>query len=713
MATLAIVLAAAPVLAQDADGEDLSLKDRWANLLHYLKVARPELAQKHGLAILEGGYEAKDIYAVARQFRESRQELSRGLKQEAVKDVAKDLLEAIESGYNAYRSDPEEIARNIELLGQSLYEYRAARDRLTKISGQYAVPQLIQKLREPESVTGPLLKERIITILPALGKEGVRPLSVALQTDSAELQVTLCRALGEIGYPHAAPRIKERLQREGIPDAGEKAARTALVACAGEDAFAKPLPELFYDLGEKYYYRAESLMPDSRYPTANVWYWSEERGVTFRQVPREVFCDVYTMRNARLALKHNPTFYKAVPLWLSGILNKAANMPEGAGDPTWPADLRGAEFYIRAASAKFQQDVLARALRDRNTPVAKGAISALGDTAGAESMVKPVAGGAQPMVEAMTYPALSVRLLAALALAGATPQKGFAGDDLVMPTLNEAIRLTASDRAVLIAGNQNTGNQVQQLLRDDGWQVARVDDVDAAAQAARDAGGADLVVLVQHSDALLALKKIRLQAALLNTPVLVVLTPAEKAIRYRGLARAVLAEKATEEAIGQALGQAVQMAPKTAMPAEEAADWAIRAAEKIRLLGRTAGTIYPIDRTRPTLLEATESDSTDVQLAAASALAVMPDETAQQGIVKLGLDGTAEVAAQVQAMQYATESVRRFGNKLTDELAQRVLDVVKGDGPGELRDAAARLLGALNLPSERIQSLIVETAVQP
>ena len=56
-------------------------------------------------------------------------------------------------------------------------------------------------------------------------------------------------------------------------------------------------------------------------------------------------------------------------------------------------------------------------------------------------------------------------------------------------------------------------------------------------------------------------------------------------------------------------------------------------------------------------------------------------------------------------------SLRRYGNQLTDEHAQQVLDVVKDteSGSAELLNAAAQALGSMNLPSDRIKSLIVET----
>jgi len=57
-----------------------------------------------------------------------------------------------------------------------------------------------------------------------------------------------------------------------------------------------------------------------------------------------------------------------------------------------------------------------------------------------------------------------------------------------------------------------------------------------------------------------------------------------------------------------------------------------------------------------------------------------------------------------------SESLRRFGNDLTDDLAQGVVGVVKSKASQPLREAAAQALAAMNLPSQKISSLLVETA---
>ena len=98
-----------------------------------------------------------------------------------------------------------------------------------------------------------------------------------------------------------------------------------------------------------------------------------------------------------------------------------------------------------------------------------------------------------------------------------------------------------------------------------------------------------------------------------------------------------------------------------------------------------------------------------VQVAAAQALAAMPEADAQRGVAALAMKADAAEAVRIDAFKALAESVRRYGNQLSDEQAQQVIEVVTAAGALPLKDAAAQALGALNLPSQKIKSLIVQT----
>ncbi|GAF74633.1 unnamed protein product, partial [marine sediment metagenome] len=240
--------------------------------------------------------------------------LARGLRLAELKPVIGQVRKMIEAGYEEMRKDPAEIKKSIAMLVKSVRAYEIGKDRLV-LSGEYAMPQIVRTLMDPK--IEPLLRERLIMVLPKMGKPAVLPLSVALQCKQPHLQEIFSEALGRIQYPHAGPRLREFLERKNLLKPVRSAAALALVSCVGRAALKKSVAELFYDMAEKFYYQRESLRPDERSTMANVWYWQDDVGLVYKAVPRQIFCDVYAMRMSRLALKHDPTFYPAVSLWLA------------------------------------------------------------------------------------------------------------------------------------------------------------------------------------------------------------------------------------------------------------------------------------------------------------------------------------------------------------------------------------------------------------
>ncbi|MCK4601069.1 MAG: HEAT repeat domain-containing protein, partial [Phycisphaerae bacterium] len=492
----AVVLAAPAVMAQDAaepaeQNNEKKLSELWDDMLHYIKIARADLAAVYGQSILAAGAEPRELYRLSVETPGWQSVLTKGARQEALKEIIANIYKIIEKGYEQERKDPEQIANAIKMLDGTLRGKKLAAERLV-ISGEYALPQLVQKLRDPQSSDS--LRASILTVFDKLGKEAVRPLSVALQTDEPKLQQMLAGALGEISYPSAAPRLKELLNRKDLLDNVRRTAQAALIVCEGRSALEKSAAELFYNLAERYYYQGESVAPDLRYDEANVWYWQEDLGLTYKPVPREIFCDIYAMRMAQLTLKHDPKFYKAVSLWLAAFIKKEADLPEGKSDPTQGQDAPRADYYAMAGSARYLQDVLVRALKDKNSAVAVGAIEALAKTCGAKSLVTPVAGGAQPLVAALTYPERKVRFLAAVTLANAGPERRFEGDDLVLRVLNEALRQTGQKRALVITPDQEELNILTDAVRAAGYEVLNGADAVEVLAAGQASSGIEAVV---------------------------------------------------------------------------------------------------------------------------------------------------------------------------------------------------------------------------
>jgi len=720
-AVLAVLWVVAPMAqAQDAPaeagtpaaaaGQGKKLSDLWENLVHYIRIGQEQASLSFAKSLLESGAKPSEIYYLSARSPGSLATLARGRQLKGLADPVDQLLKIIEVGYKTERSSPEQIKKAIDLLAGTQRAYMRGRDRLI-MSGEYAVPQLLRKLEEPKITDS--LREKIMVVLPKLGKQAVLPLTAAIKSGDPKVLLVIADALGQIQYPTALPALKAVYDRKDLQEQTRRAVRSALVACAGGDIgiLKKPVAQLYYDLALKFYYRAESLLPDIRSDMANVWYWNENLdGLTYKPVPREIYCDIYAMICARKSLASNPKFYPAVSIWLAANVRREVDLPSGSQDPTRVADEPPARFYVLAAGAKYQQDILARALEDRDWPVAVSAIEALGKTAGAETLVKPIAGGAQPLVEALSTSNRIVRYWAAISLARALPRERFTGCELVVPILCGALRQTGKKTALVIGATEETRNTIKSAIRGMGFEVIDSDDPAKGLDAARTAEGVDVVVLANKPDPMIAIGMIRRDPQMASLPIIAM----SRTERFQNLIKTdervrLVATKGTNEELTTAVKELLMDAAGAPLTPESASEWSIRAAVAIRKLGLTRTAVYDIARAEKALVEAVGDERGDVKVAAVEALATIPGPVAQRSIARLATDSTADEKIRISAFTALDESVRRFGNALSDDLSQAIVDIVNKAPAGDIRMAAAEVLGGLSLPSSQIKDLIIRS----
>ena len=103
--------------------------------------------------------------------------------------------------------------------------------------------------------------------------------------------------LGDIGYSAAIPYLDRLAVSQNHTPAVRSAAAQA-IARMGVDPQQLNAAELFYELGEKFYYDNADIPADKRDPNApaNVWYWDEQKGLVRMQVPQGIFNEIMAMR---------------------------------------------------------------------------------------------------------------------------------------------------------------------------------------------------------------------------------------------------------------------------------------------------------------------------------------------------------------------------------------------------------------------------------
>jgi HEAT repeat protein len=412
-----------------------TLEDNWDLFLHYTKIGRPDLAKGYAQVILQSNPDPVELLELSKQNPQGYAVLLR------VNEFAPDpelielsgkIIELIEKGSYTRRSDPRIIVMEIKRLSSTDRGWFTAVKRLRN-AGEYAIPFMLDamadNLREAEFPD-------IVRALPQIGRDAIRPLVAALQTENVAIKAQIITALAKIGYPQSAPYLKCIVEIDGSSQMRE----LAKIALTEIDPGTLKISaaQLFFELAEKYYYHSQSLTPAEDADFANIWFWDTNRQQLNRvEVPKSYFYELMAMRCCEWALKADAGFGPAIGLWLAAFFKA-----EAAGIETMPSYFgqshADALVYATTAGVEYLHQALARAVKDRNADVALGVIEALGTTAGEKSLLYRI-GPAQPLLEALSFNDVMVRYSAAIAVASAGPKEPFAESKLVVANLAEAL----------------------------------------------------------------------------------------------------------------------------------------------------------------------------------------------------------------------------------------------------------------------------------
>jgi len=414
-----------------------TLEENWNDFLHYTKIGRFDLAKGYAQAVLDSNPDPVKLLELSKDNPQGYAILLR------VNEIAPDpelaelggkILDIIERGSFIRRADPRVITTEIRRLSGTDRGWFTAVKRLRN-AGEYAIPFMLDAMaddsREEELPD-------IVRALPHIGRDAIRPLVAALQTENVALKDQIITALAKIGYPQSQAYLKYILENDGSTEIRELAKSSLSKIDPGTLKISAA--QLFFELGEKYYYHAQSLTPAEDADFANVWFWdtNQQPLPLFREeVAKSYFNELMAMRCCEWALKADAGFGPAIGLWLAAFFKAesagAEQMPQYFGDRH--AD---ALVYATTAGVEYLHQALARAVKDKNAHVALGAIEALGTTAGEKSLLYRI-GPAQPLLQALSFNNIRVRYSAAIAVAAAGPKEPFAESKLVVANLAESL----------------------------------------------------------------------------------------------------------------------------------------------------------------------------------------------------------------------------------------------------------------------------------
>lgn len=678
------------------------------DFIHFILVDRADVAAAYGQQLIDSGLTPTQfVNLVDEAESEGRflDTIARAMRRPELEPVAARLLQTYERGKLDRVRDPEEVAKNISLLTGSSRNRLYARERLAA-AGEYALPQLLNALLSRDN---PALQAQVQRLLIDMGRHSVMPLATSLAELDPSSQERVIEVLGLIPYKTSVPYLVELRSMTGSPQVRQAIDRA--LTRLGAQNFSDDSSELYLQLAEGYYNEKAELTSFPGEDFQLLWDFNPSIGLVMQAIRTPVYHEAMAMRLAEKSLnQRSDGNLEALSLWIAANFSREIDTPEGYVNPAYPADRRDANYFAVAAGATPSQRVLARALSDRDTPLARRAIAAIERTAGGSALWEGQ-GDRRPLLEALRYPSRRVQYEAALALAAAQPTAPFDGSDRVVPTLASAIRDAAARFAVVVTSDQERYQEIRRILEGQGYTVLpRGGSLDELAQPIAEVPGIDLVVATLGADQTSELiGQARSTTALMATPILALTdsdTYPELSRRFgRDATVAIRPSGISAENIGQAATDLVEVASGGPVTEEEANEYAARALAALRDLAVSGNEVFDVGDAALPLIAALSERTGPVRLEIAEVLSRIPQKRAQVALADAALG--AEGDERISLLEKVASSSKRFGNMLERRQVARVVELAQ-IGEGQEATAAAGLMGALNLPNSNLIPLILE-----
>ena len=715
--------AQAPGRSAAAPGSEESVEELFKDFLHYAVIGNFTLADSRAQMLLaHPELDPEELLDISTRHKTSIDTLLNIIAHSSIAESARKVLDVIDRGEALRRKDPERIRINIQRLGGHPQMVDIAIRNLIR-SGEYAVPHLVQTLLDPAQRS---LWTRVINALPRLGKGAVNPMVIALNVSNEDVRQNLIHAVGEYGYPQAIPYLKKLTVSPDVTQETRDAANAAIsrIETLVGRRVEGTLDELFTSLGEQYYNEDDAVRADPTLDGANVWYWdSDAQELQATVVVTKIFAPVMAMRCAEEALLARNDNERAISLWLAADIRREARQgmniesddPDevGEADATRPTPFPRALYFTQAAGPRYAHLVLARAVSDRDSAVALGAIAALRVTAGETSLVG-TEDFKQPLAESLRFPDTLVRIRAALALGAALPRSPFEDSQFVVAVLASTITAKGHTQLLVVDPDEQNRNRVVAALRGEGREVVGsanfYDGLDRARTEFESLSGVFLATDIDRPNVADAVQALRQEFLFAKAP-LVILTKPTQSQTANDVAQqdrfAVTVRASAEQGdLNDALDRVARQTDQTVIDQDLAAQLALEAAEVLREIAVDGRAVYDVSEATPSLIAALSSDRESLQTTAADVLSLIPTPQAQRAIAHVALDGANAESLRVAVFAATARSAKMHGSQLDEKQIERLIEIAKGEENLVIRTAASQTLGAVNLATSKASEII-------
>ncbi|MFM9996737.1 MAG: HEAT repeat domain-containing protein [Phycisphaerales bacterium] len=708
-AAAALMLAASAASAQQAGPKADPQMTAWSALLrdfiHYTLIDRPDVAASYAQQLMDANIPPRkfvDLLEMSGELARFENVMPRALQKPELEKFAAKLQDHYRRGRLERVRDPAEIKANIALLRGTARPQLQGREGLVA-AGEYAVPQLLSALIQHED---PALSSSVGRLLTDMNRQAIAPLCAALPELDPASQTLVIEVLGRSRYRTAAPVLAE-LSKSTASAPVREACLRALDLLGGVPGDAA---DEYAVLAIGYYDERADLTSFPGEEHQLFWTYKPDTGLFATAIRTEVFHEAMAMQATERSLTLRPEGNEtALVVWLASNFSREIDTPAEYDNPLYAASRRDAMYYAVAAGARPSQAVLARAIDDTDTRLARRAIAAIEKTAGGATLWTGL-DDRRPLLEALRYPNRRVQYEAALAVGSAQPTAAFEGSDRVVPILASAIR-DADDRfAVVVSTDNESYNVLRALLEKQGYTVLpRGATLAEVAQPIADAPGIDVIVAQLTTEPAAALvAEARASRGLLATPILA-LVPAQTSVE---LGRQLQSDPAVyvrsqgigQDTIGAAVTDLVATASGGPITDEEARHYAGRCLGTLRDLAVSQNAVLAAGDAAPPLITALGSAAGATKLAIADVLSRINQKRAQVAVMDSALNASG--SERIALLGLTADSAKRHGNLLEPRQVDRAVELA-ATGSDDEATAAAALVGSLNLPNTSIVPLIL------
>ncbi|HPS55592.1 MAG TPA: hypothetical protein PLP05_08340, partial [Sedimentisphaerales bacterium] len=169
-----------------------TLEENWNDFLHYTKIGRFDLASGYAQAVIDSNPDPVELLTLSETNVQGYSILLQVQDNKPNPELAKltdQLMAVIEEGRYQRRSTPKIISEEIRRLSSTARGKYAAAQRL-KNAGEYAIVYMLDAMADE---TRKEELPNIIWALPQVGKDAIRPLTAALQSDNIAVKAEIIK----------------------------------------------------------------------------------------------------------------------------------------------------------------------------------------------------------------------------------------------------------------------------------------------------------------------------------------------------------------------------------------------------------------------------------------------------------------------------------------------------------------------------------------